>query len=554
MSYSASAARASGAHVDGRRVAPSSSRPTVETEGVDQILYDDDGRLRQRRQPRPSTKLIRFPDQRGNKIGVDLSLLVPRADLKSRQLGEEVFYNVDVIGEVVKDDRLIDNFKYRFDIPTTEVGGEKIPLTVRRYLYPGEYKLDPEGLRRQPERRGARSPRRSRSPSSPTRRRRWKPPRASRGAWRSTKTEGGGPAAVGHLAHPDRQGDRDRPPALRDEDGRRGLGRRLLPERHEGHDEEAAALRRGPEPRAPAAQAGRSASWPTGPTGRAVGEDEYIVNEGREVFRVRILSPEKGAKATGPTVVTAAVAVPEGKALQKVEFYSNETRVATLYQPPWEQTINIRDTKSLGYVRVVGTLEDGTVAEDVRYVNAPSYISEVSVDAVELYTTVTDKSGRPVAGLQAVQLQGLRGRRRPEGRVLRVRQERAALARRHGRHVGLDARGAAGGAAGRHRVPRLLDRAEGPRVHDLLRQRALHPLQAHQPQGQALPVARGPARRGLDRALRRDRLRPLPVHGRQGEEGRRHPLRRQGHLLEVRLRHAARVRAQVRHRDLRDRA
>ena len=78
---------------------------------------------------------------RANKIGMDLSLLVPKAELKPRALGEERFYNVDVIGEIVKDDRLIDNFKYRFDIPTGEIGGEKIPLTVRRYLYPGEYKL-----------------------------------------------------------------------------------------------------------------------------------------------------------------------------------------------------------------------------------------------------------------------------------------------------------------------------------------------------------------------------------------------------------------------------
>src|SRR6185295_14594959 len=86
-------------------------------------------------------KLVRFPELRSNKIGVDLSLLVPKADLKPRDLGEEKFYNVDVIGEVVKGDRLIDNFKYRFDIPTTEVGAEKIPLTVRRYLYPGNYNL-----------------------------------------------------------------------------------------------------------------------------------------------------------------------------------------------------------------------------------------------------------------------------------------------------------------------------------------------------------------------------------------------------------------------------
>src|SRR6266566_4506407 len=137
-----------------------------------------------------------------------------------------------------------------------------------------------------------------------------------------------------------------------------------------------------------------------GEAGRAVGEDEYIVNEGKEVFRVRILSPEKGAKAGGPTKVVAAVAVPEGKALQKLEFYSNESRVATLYQAPYEQTVNIKNTGSLGYVRVVGTLDDGSLAEDLRYVNAPSYISEVSVDAVELYTTVSEK-GRPVSGLQA---------------------------------------------------------------------------------------------------------------------------------------------------------
>ena len=78
---------------------------------------------------------------RANKMGMDLSLLVPKAELKPRALGEESFYNVDVIGEIVKDDRLIDNFKYRFDIPTGEIGGEKIPLTVRRYLYPGTYKL-----------------------------------------------------------------------------------------------------------------------------------------------------------------------------------------------------------------------------------------------------------------------------------------------------------------------------------------------------------------------------------------------------------------------------
>jgi Ca-activated chloride channel family protein len=137
-----------------------------------------------------------------------------------------------------------------------------------------------------------------------------------------------------------------------------------------------------------------------GPTGRSVGEDEYVVNEGREAFKIRILTPDKGSRVSGPTRVLAAVVVPEGKLLEKLEFFSNDARVATLYQAPYEQMVTIKDTKSLSYVRVVGTLDDGAVAEDLRYVNAPEYVSEITVDAVELYTTVTDK-GKPVNHLQA---------------------------------------------------------------------------------------------------------------------------------------------------------
>jgi Ca-activated chloride channel homolog len=372
--------------------------PTVETEGVDQILSMTTD-LAANAASLPVTKLIRFPDERGNKIGVDLSLLVPRADLKSRQLGEEVFYNVDVIGEVVKDDRLIDNFKYRFDIPTEEVGGEKIPLTVRRYLYPGEYKLvlKISDGNQNAEGRITDTIKVPEQPDAP-------PPlevaARTEGRTRIDKTKETGllPSAIALIPIA-----REIATGLQrfETKAAEGIsavdfylnGTKVMTRRRPPFD---ADLNLGPLPRK---QVIRVVAY--GPNGRAVGEDEYIVNEGREVFRVRILSPAKGARVTGPTPVTAAVAVPEGKTLQKVEFYSNETRVATLYQAPWEQTINIRDTKSLGYVRVVGTLEDGTVGEDVRYVNAPAYISEVSVDAVELYTAVTDKSNHPVAGLQA---------------------------------------------------------------------------------------------------------------------------------------------------------
>ena len=371
--------------------------PIIETEGVDQILTMTT-ELATGSAPLGIAKLVRFPEMRANKIGVDLSLLVAKTDLKPRDLGEEKFYNVDVIGEVVKGERLIDNFKYRFDIPTQEVGGEKIPLTVRRYLYPGDYNLVLKVSDGNQSAEGRITDKLTvpEQPDAPP------PDVAAKRADATSTIEkardlGLLPSAIMLL-----------PVAKEIVTGLQRFetkaaenvksvefylnGSKVMTKTRPPFD---ADLNLGPLPRKHTI---RVVAF--GTAGRAIGEDEYIVNEGREIFRVRILSPEKGAKASGPTRVVAAVVVPEGKNLQKMEFYSNEKRVATLYQPPFEQTVTISEGKSLGYVRVVGTLDDGAVSEDLRYVNAPAYISEVSVDAVELFTTVSDK-GRPVQGLHA---------------------------------------------------------------------------------------------------------------------------------------------------------
>jgi Ca-activated chloride channel family protein len=371
--------------------------PAVETEGVDQILSMTTD-LHVGASDLAVARLVRFPEMRSNKMGVDLSLLVPKTELKPRALGEESFYNVDVIGEVVKDDRLIDNFKYRFDIPTGEIGGEKIPLTVRRYIYPGSYKLvlkisdgnqNAEGRLSEtlvvPEQPDAPSPELVAARAE------------GKSAVGKMKDEGLLPSAVSIQPIAKEIVTGLQRIETRVAEGVRAVdfylnGSKVMTRTRAPFD---ADVNLGPLPRK---QTIRVVAF--GAAGRTVGEDEYIVNEGREVFKVRILSPEKGSKATGPTKVVAVVAVPEGKTLQKMEFYSNESRVATLFQAPYEQTVTIKDSKSLGYVRVIGTLDDGTVAEDLRYVNAPQFVSEVTVDAVELYTTVTEK-GHPVNFLQA---------------------------------------------------------------------------------------------------------------------------------------------------------
>jgi Ca-activated chloride channel family protein len=368
--------------------------PPIETEGIDQILSMTTD-VAAGAVNLEVTKLVRFPEMRANKIGVDMSLLVPRSELKSREMGEEKFYNIDVVGEIVKGERLVDNFKYRFDFPAQEVG-EKIPLTVRRYLYPGDYKIvlkvsdgnqNSEGRIADtltvPEQADAPPPIIAAAQAD------------SRATLAKAQDVGLLPSAIAILPIAKEIATGLQRIETRTAEGIGAVdfflnGSKVMTKTRAPFS---ADLNFGPLPRKHTI---RVVAY--GPSGRAVGEDEYVVNEGREVFKVRILTPEKGSKVSGPVRVAAAVVTPEGKGLQKIEFYSNDTRVATLYQPPFEQTVRIKDSNSVGYVRVVGTLEDGTVAEDVRYVNAPEYISEVTIDAVELYTSVTDKN-RPVPGL-----------------------------------------------------------------------------------------------------------------------------------------------------------
>ena len=367
-------------------------RPPVETEGIDRFLGLTT-QVSAAAAPLPIEKSVIFPEARDGKIACDVSLLLPRKDLALRDLGDQKFYDIDVVGEIVQHDRMLDNFKYRFDIPADEVAGDKLPLTLRRYLYPGDYEIRVKAAdaNRKAEGRFAEALRVPEEPQA------LPPQLAAAAAVRKTEAPPSDfrPSSISIL------------PPVRDIltglqrfetkaaegivavdfylDGTKMLTRTKGPFQ--------ADLNLGPLPRRHEI---RVVAYDA--RGRSVGEDELHVNEGSESFRVKILSPQRGKTASGPTTVVADATAPEGRSIAKMEFYSNETKVATLYQPPWQQVVPFRKSGSLGYVRVVGTLDDGLVAEDVRYVNAPAYISEVNVDAVELYTTVT-QGNRPVDGL-----------------------------------------------------------------------------------------------------------------------------------------------------------
>lgn len=347
----------------------------------------------------PLQRTLRFPELQGNKMKMELALLLERDSLGQKQIGDETFFDVDVVGEVVKGERLLDNFRYRFDFPTSSVHGPFVPLTIERELYPGAYQIK---VKVADANRNAAAllsekitvPEVADSTLTPEE-------KAAREAAR---------AALAHLvANPlDPKGSISFVPLAREI--ATGLIRfethvsssdiafaefyldntRVLTKRRPPFD---ADLDLGSLPRKHLVKVVGYAK-----DGKPVAQDEMILNEGSETFRVRITSPEKGSPLEGPTRVVAEVAVPETKRLKDVEIFINDKRAATLYQPPFSQLVDVPKSKDLGFVRVVASLEDGTATEDIRYFNAPKYLTEVNVHAVELFTSVLAK-GKPVTGL-----------------------------------------------------------------------------------------------------------------------------------------------------------
>ncbi|HVS14416.1 MAG TPA: VWA domain-containing protein [Thermoanaerobaculia bacterium] len=142
--------------------------------------------------------------------------------------------------------------------------------------------------------------------------------------------------------------------------------------------------------------------------GELVASDEVLVNQQRGELQVQITEPERGGNLSGEVTAAAEVVVPEERQVAKVEFYVNEELVAVREAPPWRTTVEVppvRSQEDVAYLTVVAELDDGARAEDVRFLNVPSFMDEVEVDLVELYTTVTDRSNRLVRGLESDRFQ-----------------------------------------------------------------------------------------------------------------------------------------------------
>ena len=321
---------------------------------------------------------IAYPDRAGSRTVVEMTVAVPREALGEAGRPESFRFVVD--GEILQRDKLLDTFHYRFETPSALEPTEPIPLVLQRHLRPGAYalRLRVESVDLQSYYRETRD---------------LQVPVLAAAAG---ETADGGPTIT-----------LERPP--------RGLHTGRLRVRASSTGDTVAAVafelngragmtkRRPPWSieidlgRAPRVHELRAVALDAG--GRTLATDEILVNAGPQNFAVRLVEPQPGTRHSGSVRARAIVDVPRGAQLDRVEFYLNEDRLSTHFQPPFAQALRLPTDLGTAYVRAVAYLDDGHSTESLVFVNSPSHLDRLDVDLVELYASVVDRKGRPVDGL-----------------------------------------------------------------------------------------------------------------------------------------------------------
>ncbi len=342
---------------------------------------------------------IVYPERYKGRTVIQGTLEIPSEDVGRAQLAGYSGFNFFLTGEILKEERLFDQFRIKYDLTDAEVQGDVIPLVFERRLRPGDYKLvlrledlngegffriqrdlevplietDVAALSEDPETRrileqaaiaiGSDIPTLAIVEPHGT---------MQTGMVRfDTLTTGKGIDEVRFLLNDRVLLEKTRPPYSVEFD----LGR--VPQVHtlraSAHDRD----------------------------GNELTSDEITINAGEHQFQVRLIEPRPGIRYDEFVDAEASVLTPEGRPVERVELFHNETLVATLYQEPWVQRIHIPNPEILSYVRAVAYLPDGNSTDHMVFINAPEYMENIDIEFVELYALVVDKDGRPQLGLEA---------------------------------------------------------------------------------------------------------------------------------------------------------
>ena len=341
---------------------------------------------------------VAYPHGDGNRTDAQLTILVPRAQLKTTAAGDAAVYTIEVVGEVLRDEKLWEKYRYRFDFPS-DFKDDKLPIVIDRLLRPAAYVArvkisDPSTGAQAILESPLQVPEMDVAPAKVT---------------EETATL----EAINSDLHSTRASLRIVPLSV-ELNGGVTSGIQTIQTLATGSaiksvefwlDGKKVATRRSPPytldldfgtvPRSRRIRVVALDSHDQPITG-----DELVVNTGTDPFRVRIASPRVAPKLSGATRVELDVRVPEGKELENVELYWNETRVATMYDPPFVQTVQIPSAEGVGYLRAVARLKgpESDPVEDVVMVNTPDYMEQIEVHLVELPTIVL-RDGKPVNDL-----------------------------------------------------------------------------------------------------------------------------------------------------------
>jgi len=340
---------------------------------------------------------VQYPAKQGSRTDAEITILVPRSQLAVKEVNNTKLYSLDVTGEVLKEGQLFENYRYRFDYPG-DLKDEKIAVVIDRFLRPADYMAR---VRVQDINSGAEAivekpitvPELFDTPEQ-------------------QKAKESATTAITQLKDDiESNTTRLRIVPLTDDllsgiqhietiafgddvkavefylDGKKVMTKRQPPYTLDLDFGNVPQVRR---VRAVALNA----------NGEPLTGDELLLNTGNDPFRVRIVSPRIAFKLHGRTRVEMAVNVPEGKKLDHVDLFLNETKMASLFGPPYVQTIEIPAQEGVGYIRAVASLKEDAQppVEDLVMINTPQFMEEVNVHLVELPTTVL-RNGHPINDL-----------------------------------------------------------------------------------------------------------------------------------------------------------
>jgi len=139
-------------------------------------------------------------------------------------------------------------------------------------------------------------------------------------------------------------------------------------------------------------------AWSAGD--RELGRDRLVLNARLELFDLR-MALRPATPAAGELTIEAAVSVPRGGELDRVEFYRNDELLRELRQGPFSASIAEDRLGPDDYLRVVAYLEDGTSLDDVRLLSDSTAGERINVNLVQVFAIASDRQGNPLQDLTA---------------------------------------------------------------------------------------------------------------------------------------------------------